>query len=189
MWVLQGDDYDCDTCNSKVTISLPGCWALCSLWWISTHLLLQTCEKQRLKKISKSDESALSFVFYMKADGSKQRKFESVLHRGWFIQIVNTDLVEMGTVDGTTEAEQFLFIIQKWWRATFFWWSPSSQSSQFNIQYSLVNFIWDLKMILNKRKTWGALLVWTTWSSNRHPYVSNSAIAEVRRYVSYNYIK
>lgn len=76
-------------------------------------MLLQTCEKQRLKQISKSDESTLSFVFYMKADHSKQRKFESALHRGWFIRMVDTDLVEMGTVDGGKEDEQFLFIIQK----------------------------------------------------------------------------
>uniref|UniRef100_A0A8C4I0X5 Interleukin-1 beta n=2 Tax=Dicentrarchus labrax TaxID=13489 RepID=A0A8C4I0X5_DICLA len=75
-------------------------------------LKVETCEKQRLKQISKSDESTLSFVFYMKADRSKQRRFESAVHLGWFIHIANTDLVEMGTLEGRTE-EHFLFIIQK----------------------------------------------------------------------------
>ncbi len=76
-------------------------------------LLLQTCEKQRLKQISKSDESALSFVFYMKADHSKQRKFESALHLGWFIRIAKTNLVERGVPDGGREEQAFLFVIQK----------------------------------------------------------------------------
>lgn len=80
---------------------------------MSTSLLsLQTYEKQRLKKISMSDEGALSFVFYMKAGATKQRTFESALHGGWFIQIDNTNLVAMATLDGGGGDESFLFIIQ-----------------------------------------------------------------------------
>lgn len=74
---------------------------------------LQTCEKQRLKQISKSDESALSFVFYMKADRSKQRTFESALHAGWFIQITEEESVDVGTMDGGKEEESFFIIIEK----------------------------------------------------------------------------
>lgn len=108
-----------DICKQKN--HLTGCWtvshALCDG---HPHVCcLQTCEKQRLKQISKSDKATLSFVFYMKADRSRQRKFESALHLGWFIQIVNTDFVEMGTLDGGTEDHSFLFIIQKWRRVTF----------------------------------------------------------------------
>lgn len=110
------------TIVSKVIISLPG-WSrrhLFSLWCIFTHLLFQTCEKQRLKQISKSDESTLSFLFYMTGDRTKQLKFESALYSGWFIHIVNTDSVEMGCLDGGKEDDSFLFIIQKWWRVTSF---------------------------------------------------------------------
>ncbi|KAM7405920.1 hypothetical protein PAMP_000333 [Pampus punctatissimus] len=80
----------------------------------SMFLRTQTCEKQRLQQISKSDMNTLSFVFYMKGDRTKQLTFESALHRGWFIHIVNTtDSVEMKTLDAQQEDPSFLFIIQK----------------------------------------------------------------------------
>uniref|UniRef100_A0A4W6CJV9 Interleukin-1 beta n=1 Tax=Lates calcarifer TaxID=8187 RepID=A0A4W6CJV9_LATCA len=77
-------------------------------------LNVETCEKHRLKKISRTDPSALSFVFYMDSDRSNHLKFESALHRGWFIQILNTEsAVTMETLDGGSEEHSFLFIIQK----------------------------------------------------------------------------
>ncbi|KAM3625168.1 uncharacterized protein V6R79_007919 [Siganus canaliculatus] len=76
-------------------------------------LQVETCDKQKLKQISKSDESTLCFVFYMKADRSKHRRFESALHSGWYIQIANMDSVGMATLDGASEEQSFLFIIQK----------------------------------------------------------------------------
>ncbi|KAF7656051.1 hypothetical protein LDENG_00046820 [Lucifuga dentata] len=79
-------------------------------------LKVETCEKQRLMQISKSDEYALSFVFYMKTHGTKQRKFESALHLGWFIHIVNTDTdTEVGitTLERHAEEVAFVIIIQK----------------------------------------------------------------------------
>lgn len=46
-----------------------------------------------------------------------QQKFESALHLGWFIQIIDTssgsELVEMATLDAKMEEKSFLFIIQK----------------------------------------------------------------------------
>ncbi|KAM9367007.1 uncharacterized protein ABDE67_005761 [Symphorus nematophorus] len=90
------------------------CFLRCCRDGDKVALQVETCEKQRLKRISTSDESALSFVFYMRAeDRSKHRKFESALHLGWFIQIVNTDYVEMATLEGSMEDMPFLFIIQK----------------------------------------------------------------------------
>ncbi|KAI3377495.1 hypothetical protein L3Q82_008666 [Scortum barcoo] len=96
-----------------LNFSDSNCFLKCCREGERVLLRVETCERQRLKLISQSDESTLSFVFYMKADGSKQRKFESALHHGWFIRIVNTDFVEISCVDGAVEDEQFLFIIQK----------------------------------------------------------------------------
>ncbi|XP_071345503.1 uncharacterized protein [Trachinotus anak] len=90
------------------------CFLRCCKEGERVFLQVETCEKQRLKQISKSDESTLSFVFYMKSDRSNHTKFESVLHSGWFIQILNTDSgVKMETLDGRQEEHSFLFIIQK----------------------------------------------------------------------------
>lgn len=75
---------------------------------------LQTCEKQRLRQISISNESDLSFVFYMSSGRTMETKFESALHLGWFIQISNTDsAVKMEHLDGKDGDHTFLFIIQK----------------------------------------------------------------------------
>lgn len=75
-------------------------------------LLTQTCTKQSLQKISKSDPATLSFLFYMTSDLTKQYKFESVLHRGWFIQILNTKLVDVAELSPEMEEKSFLFVIQ-----------------------------------------------------------------------------
>ncbi|XP_044048382.1 interleukin-1 family member A [Siniperca chuatsi] len=96
-----------------LNLAESNCFLRCCKEGERVLLQVETCEKQRLKQISKSDDSTLSFVFYMKGDQSKQLKFESALHLGWFIQIVNTDLVNMGSLDGGKEDYSFLFIIQK----------------------------------------------------------------------------
>ncbi|XP_010730145.3 uncharacterized protein il1fma [Larimichthys crocea] len=89
------------------------CFVRCCKEGERVLLKVETCEKQRLKQISKNDESTLSFVFYMKSDRTKRRRFESALYAGWFIQIVNTDFVGVGTVDGGMEEQRFVFVIQK----------------------------------------------------------------------------
>ncbi|CAG5858380.1 unnamed protein product [Menidia menidia] len=76
-------------------------------------LQVETCEKKRLRQISRSDDNTLAFVFYMKADRTKQRRFESALHKGWFICMVSTDSVEMEKLDGGREDPSFLFVIKK----------------------------------------------------------------------------
>lgn len=48
----------------------------------------------------------------MKTDGSERRRFESALHRGWFIQVADTESVGMGSEEGRQEHPSFLFIIQ-----------------------------------------------------------------------------
>ncbi|XP_071389695.1 uncharacterized protein [Centroberyx affinis] len=89
------------------------CFLKCSKDGERVLLRVETYEKQRLKRISRTDEGALSFIFYMKATKTKQRQFESALCQGWFIHIVNTDAVEMGTKEGEAEDPSFFFIIQK----------------------------------------------------------------------------
>ncbi|KAM9408770.1 uncharacterized protein KZ484_001155 [Pholidichthys leucotaenia] len=61
------------------------CFIKCCMVGDKVLLKVEACEKQKLSKICKSDTSTISFVFYMKANRQKQRSFESVLHRGWFI--------------------------------------------------------------------------------------------------------
>ncbi|TNN52100.1 Interleukin-1 beta [Liparis tanakae] len=95
-----------------LNFSNSNCFLQCCKEGDRVFLQVETYEKQKLKKISKNDEGALSFVFYMKAGGTKQRTFESALHGGWFIQIDNTNLVTMATLDEGGGNESFLFIIQ-----------------------------------------------------------------------------
>ncbi|KAF7212353.1 interleukin-1 family member A [Nothobranchius furzeri] len=97
-----------------VVLNITGsnCFLRCCKNGTKVFLQLETCEKQKLMQISKRDEGTYSFVFYMKSDRTKQRKFESALFKGWFIHIVNTDMVEMGETDRGGDSS-FLFIIQK----------------------------------------------------------------------------
>ncbi|XP_078101746.1 uncharacterized protein LOC144514661 [Sander vitreus] len=96
-----------------LNFSKTNCFLRCCKEGERVFLQVETCEKQRLKTISMSDESTLSFVFYMKADRTSRRKFESALHGGWFIQIDNRfESVDMATLDGGTGDESFLFLIQ-----------------------------------------------------------------------------
>ncbi|KAM4744609.1 uncharacterized protein FYW61_000627 [Anableps anableps] len=98
-----------------VVLNLTGsnCFLRCCKEEDRVLLQIETCEKQKLRQISKNDECTFSFVFYMKADRTKQRKFESALYKGWFIHLDNTDLVEMAETDGERGDSSFLFIIQK----------------------------------------------------------------------------
>ncbi|XP_032358762.1 uncharacterized protein il1fma [Etheostoma spectabile] len=96
-----------------LNFSKTNCFLRCCKEGERVFLQVETCDKQRLKIISLSDESTLSFVFYMKADRSRRRKFESAVHGGWFIQIDNHfESVDMATLDGGTGEESFLFLIQ-----------------------------------------------------------------------------
>ncbi|XP_068171048.1 uncharacterized protein [Antennarius striatus] len=95
-----------------LNLSKTNCFLRCCKQKEKVFLQVQTCEKQRLQQISKSDESTLAFVFYMKSDPSKKRMFESAVNPGWFIHVVNTDSVDMACLNEETE-ESLLFIIQK----------------------------------------------------------------------------
>ncbi|XP_068455537.1 uncharacterized protein [Clinocottus analis] len=95
-----------------LNFSKSSCFLRCCKEEDRVFLQVETCEKQRLKKISKNDEGGLSFVFYMKSGGTEQRTFESALHGGWFIQIDAANLVTMVKVDGGPGDESFLFVIQ-----------------------------------------------------------------------------
>ncbi|XP_041661281.1 uncharacterized protein LOC121521237 isoform X2 [Cheilinus undulatus] len=100
--------------GKPVVLNFTGsnCFLRCCKEGERVLLRSETYEKQRLKQISRSDENTLSFVFFMKSD-STYRKFESALHQGWFIQIVNSQSVTMARRDGESEDQSFFFIIQK----------------------------------------------------------------------------
>lgn len=100
--------------GKPVVLNFTGsnCFLCCCKEGERVLLRVEMCEKQRLKQISRSDESTLSFVFFMKSDSAHGR-FESALHRGWFIQIINSQSVRMAERDGRSEEHLFLFIIQK----------------------------------------------------------------------------
>ncbi|XP_010790446.1 uncharacterized protein [Notothenia coriiceps] len=95
-----------------LNFSKSNCFLRCYKEAERVFLQVEMCEKKKLKKISMNDETTLSFLFYMRADHTRQRRFESALHGGWFIQINTTNSVEMATMDGGMEEEQFLFVIQ-----------------------------------------------------------------------------
>ncbi|CAJ1049467.1 uncharacterized protein LOC109987033 [Xyrichtys novacula] len=100
--------------GKPVVLNFTGsnCFLRCCMEGEQVLLRVEPCEKQRLKQISKNDEGTLSFVFFMKSNSS-HLKFESALHRGWFIQVINTQSVGMATLDGGSEEHSFYFIIQK----------------------------------------------------------------------------
>ncbi|XP_040017811.2 uncharacterized protein LOC120808760 isoform X2 [Gasterosteus aculeatus] len=97
-----------------LNFSKSNCFLRCCKEGERVFLQVETCEKQKLKKISKNDEGALSFVFYMKTDGTKERTFESALHADWFIKIDTTfaNSVGMANLDGRKGDESFFFVIQ-----------------------------------------------------------------------------
>ncbi|XP_068586772.1 uncharacterized protein [Cebidichthys violaceus] len=95
-----------------LNFSRSNCFLRCCKEGDKVFLQVETCEKPRLKKISKSDEWALSFVFYMKTEGSTHRSFESTLHGGWFIQIDTNNSVNVANPDRKRGQESFIFIIQ-----------------------------------------------------------------------------
>ncbi|RVE74335.1 hypothetical protein OJAV_G00021040 [Oryzias javanicus] len=88
------------------------CFLKCCKEGDNVVLQIETSEKNRLQQISKSDDSALAFVFYMIADRTKQRKFESALYEGWFICVQENTKAEVEPLNDMKE-ELFLFIIQK----------------------------------------------------------------------------
>ncbi|XP_059211251.1 uncharacterized protein LOC131989906 [Centropristis striata] len=98
-----------------INFTKSSCFLRCCQEGERVFLQVETCDKQRLKNISRSDETALSFVFYMKNEPPNQKRFESALYGGWFIQIANVDKphkVDIATLDGKTGEESFLFIIK-----------------------------------------------------------------------------
>ncbi|KAM8895230.1 uncharacterized protein AB9W97_011463 isoform 2-T2 [Spinachia spinachia] len=97
-----------------LNFSDSNCFLRCCKEGNAVLLQVETCDKQKLKKISKNDESALAFVFYMKTDGTKERTFESALHADWFIKIDPTfaNSVGMENLDARKGDESFFFVIQ-----------------------------------------------------------------------------
>uniref|UniRef100_A0A3B3C240 Interleukin-1 n=1 Tax=Oryzias melastigma TaxID=30732 RepID=A0A3B3C240_ORYME len=88
------------------------CFLKCCKEGEDVVLQIETYEKSSLRQISKSDDNALAFVFYMKADRTKLRKFESALYEGWFICVQESTKAEVEPLNDMRE-EMFLFIIQK----------------------------------------------------------------------------
>ncbi|KAL1021765.1 hypothetical protein UPYG_G00017690 [Umbra pygmaea] len=86
------------------------CFLKCVNNGTNVSLNVMACDKQRLKSIKKDDEEILPFVFYMKAESSKTRRFESAVNQGWFIHTANE--IELGVaVPQATGDQSFFFII------------------------------------------------------------------------------
>ncbi|XP_077568583.1 uncharacterized protein LOC144193857 [Stigmatopora nigra] len=108
------------TCLDKhnpVTLNFSDsdCFLKCSKKEEQVLLQVEAVDKTKMKTISMNDEAALSYVFYMTTDRTKQRKFESALYQGWFIQITgsaSTESVKMAEVDVRQGTQPFLFIIK-----------------------------------------------------------------------------
>ncbi|CAN9507186.1 unnamed protein product [Ophioblennius macclurei] len=98
-----------------VVLNLTGssCFLRCCKSDSKVELEVEICDKESLKQISITNEEALSYVFYMKGDHSGHRTFESALHNGWFIHVVDTDTVDMKGADTNIEERMFIVIIQK----------------------------------------------------------------------------
>uniref|UniRef100_A0A3Q3BJG1 Interleukin-1 n=1 Tax=Kryptolebias marmoratus TaxID=37003 RepID=A0A3Q3BJG1_KRYMA len=114
IYYYRSNDMDPMFRGMPVVLNLTGsnCFIKCCKDQDQVFLQIETAEKQRLRQISTKDRNVFSFVFYMKADRTKQRKFESALFKGWFIQIDHQDLVEMAKQEEEWDSS-FLFIIQK----------------------------------------------------------------------------
>nr|XP_055039810.1 uncharacterized protein LOC129427388 isoform X2 [Misgurnus anguillicaudatus] len=69
--------------------------------------------RQDLKNICADDQEKWSLVFYMSSSPGDLRRFESALHRGWFIstQVLNCDKVDMRE-ENDSEAVKFYFVIE-----------------------------------------------------------------------------
>ncbi|XP_075996408.1 uncharacterized protein LOC142990489 [Genypterus blacodes] len=88
------------------------CFLRCCKDGDSVFLRVETCAKQKLKEISSTDQCGLSFVFYMKSTrAGGRRRFESALHAGWFIHIVN-EAVEIKPADEFEDEAIFVIYIQ-----------------------------------------------------------------------------
>ncbi|XP_057697346.1 uncharacterized protein LOC130919006 isoform X1 [Corythoichthys intestinalis] len=107
------------TCLDKhnpVTLNFTDsdCFLKCSKKEEQVLLQVEAVDKAKLKTISMNDEGTLSYVFYLKTDSSKQRKFESALYQGWYIQITGSasaESVKMAKFDRQQGTQSFLFII------------------------------------------------------------------------------
>lgn len=86
------------------------CFLRCCM--IEGRIQLQTelCEKQRLRSISSSDQQSLAYVFFMRSEPSRNTSFESALHRGWFIQVSESNN-EVDVVETAGSEEQHSFYI------------------------------------------------------------------------------
>ncbi|XP_038843200.1 uncharacterized protein LOC120042432 isoform X2 [Salvelinus namaycush] len=73
-------------------------------------LCVESCDQHRLKSIRKDDEEIQAFVFYMKAEMSKQR-FESAYCQGWFIHTSTETKVVLGKPQGMTGDQSFFFVV------------------------------------------------------------------------------
>ncbi|ROI16212.1 hypothetical protein DPX16_12330, partial [Anabarilius grahami] len=79
-------------------------------------LTVVQCRKTDLKKICPDDPQKWSLVFYMSTGGDNIRRFESALHRGWFIYTKNVEKCEVDVnTDGQSDynvSNTFFIIIQ-----------------------------------------------------------------------------
>ncbi|XP_051957785.1 uncharacterized protein LOC127626207 isoform X1 [Xyrauchen texanus] len=75
-------------------------------------LKVESYTKSELKNICADDPEKWSFVFYMTSEKDSLRRFESALHRGWFIHIQNVcDSNEVDMDERENDKSNMFFII------------------------------------------------------------------------------
>uniref|UniRef100_A0A8C6USV2 Interleukin-1 beta n=1 Tax=Neogobius melanostomus TaxID=47308 RepID=A0A8C6USV2_9GOBI len=105
---------DAKTNGLPVVLNFSGsdCFLKCCKNGETVQLQVERCDKQILRSISRSDQHALAFVFYMKSERTRITTFESALYSGWLIQVSDCG-VEMVKTAGPQEENFFYIIIQK----------------------------------------------------------------------------
>ncbi|KAI7795036.1 interleukin-1 family member A [Triplophysa rosa] len=77
-------------------------------------LTLASCDINKLQCISADDNEKWSLVFLMSKSAGGLYRFESALHSGWFIQIMDSDMVNMqkGYLPGYVKPNTFFSLIE-----------------------------------------------------------------------------
>ncbi|XP_066561938.1 uncharacterized protein LOC136750781 [Amia ocellicauda] len=111
LYYYKSDVVDGEFKGTPVTLNFTSsnCFLKCSIERGKVTLRIDTCEKEKLKKISSGNPETWPFVFYMKASGENSRSFESANCPGWFIK----DKGERVVVSPNTKDGHFFIVIKK----------------------------------------------------------------------------
>uniref|UniRef100_A0AAY4C6J1 Interleukin-1 n=1 Tax=Denticeps clupeoides TaxID=299321 RepID=A0AAY4C6J1_9TELE len=104
--------------GSPVVLNFTGTelFLKCSKNGDNVLLSVVTCEKKKLKWVSKDDSESLQFLFYLKSNSSCEYHFESASYPGWFFHTADTKLkMAVPGQEGLPKErdDSFVFLIRK----------------------------------------------------------------------------